>query len=92
MVGSIVIDGTLTHCGLVYSMCDMKPAQMNEQYCLIQELVVYKFELGHIISEVLYIHNHNNTTKKKDERSLLYKNIYLSLYCKGSKRLFKVCV
>ena len=26
----------------------------------------------------------------KDERRLLYKNIYLSLYCKDSKRLFKV--
>ena len=41
---------------------------------------------------MLYGHNHNNTIKKKDERKLLYKNMYLSLYCKGSKRLFKVCV
>ena len=28
----------------------------------------------------------------KDAGRLLYKNIYLSLYCKGSKGLFKVCV
>ena len=27
-----------------------------------------------------------------DPERLLYKNIYLSLYCKGSKGLFKVCV
>ena len=36
---------------------------------------------------MLYAHNHNNTTKKKDERRHLYKYMYLSLYCKGSKRL-----
>ena len=36
---------------------------------------------------MLYAHNHGNTTKKKDERKLLYKNMYLSLYCKGSKRV-----
>ena len=29
---------------------------------------------------------------KTDAGSLLYKYMYLSLYCKGSKRLFKVCV
>ena len=36
---------------------------------------------------MIYCHNHNNTTKKKDERRLLYKYMYLSLYCKGSKRV-----
>ena len=30
--------------------------------------------------------------KKEDTRTLLYKYIYLSLYCKGSKGLFKVCM
>ena len=43
---------------------------------------------------VLYSHmqHHNDTIIKTDTGRLLYKNMYLSLYCKGSKRLFKVCV
>ena len=36
---------------------------------------------------VLYARNHNDTMKKKDERRFLYKYMYLSLYCKGSKRV-----
>ena len=47
---------------------------------------------------MLYAHlqHHNDTIinrrNDKDAGRLLYKNMYLSLYCKGSKRLFKVCV
>ena len=33
-----------------------------------------------------------NDAWRKDAGRLLYKNIYLSLYCKGSKGLFKVCM
>ena len=31
VVGSIVLLGVLTHCILLHSMCDLKPAQMNVQ-------------------------------------------------------------
>ena len=43
---------------------------------------------------LLYSHipYHNDITKKEDERRILQQNIYPSHYCKGSKRLFKVCV
>ena len=43
---------------------------------------------------MLYCHlqHHNDTIIKTDAGRLLYKNMYLSLYCKGSKRLFGVCV
>ena len=34
----------------------------------------------------------NNRRNNKDAGRLLYKYMYLSLYCKGSKRLIKVCV
>ena len=36
---------------------------------------------------MLYSHNHNNTIIKTDAGRLLYKYMYLSLYCKGSKRV-----
>ena len=32
------------------------------------------------------------TTQDKDAGRLLFKYIYLSLYCKGSKGLLKVCM
>ena len=35
---------------------------------------------------------HNDTIIKTHTGRLLKQNMYLSLYCKGSKRLFKVCV
>ena len=34
----------------------------------------------------------NKGRMKEDTGRLLYKYIYLSLYCKGSKGLFKVCM
>ena len=34
----------------------------------------------------------NKGRRKEDTGRLLYKYIYLSLYCKGSKGLFKVCM
>ena len=47
-----------------------------------------------LTSQLLYCHlqHHNDTIIKTHTGKLLYKYIYLSLYCKGSKRLFKVCV
>ena len=44
---------------------------------------------------LLYSHvpYHNDTIiKQTQEGRLLYKYIYLSLYCKGSKELFRVCM
>ena len=46
------------------------------------------------VSRLLYCHlqHHNNTIIKTHAGRLLNKYMYLSLYCKGSKRLLKVCV
>ena len=46
MVGSIVLGGVLTH-ALLHSICDLKAAQINVQCSLIQEFLLYEFELGH---------------------------------------------
>ena len=34
-------------------MCDMKATQMNVQCSLIQELVLYKSELSHIVAKAI---------------------------------------
>ena len=43
---------------------------------------------------LLYTHMlyHNDTIIKQMQEDFFRKYMYLSLYCKGSKRLFKVCV
>ena len=38
-------------CALLHSMPNFKAAQMNMQYSLIQELILYEFELGHNSAE-----------------------------------------
>ena len=50
-VGSIVVVGVLTCCGLLHFMWDLKVTQVNRQQSLIQELMLYKFELGHNTTE-----------------------------------------
>ena len=40
----------------------------------------------------MFMQHHNDTIIKTDAGRLLYKYMHLSLYCKGSKRLLKVCV
>ena len=47
MKGVIVVVGALTFYALLHLVCDLKAAQMNMQYSLIQELMLYKFKLGH---------------------------------------------
>ena len=51
MVGNIVLVGVLTHCALLHSVYDLKAAQINMQCCLIWDLILYKFELGHNTSQ-----------------------------------------
>ena len=51
MVDSIVVIGVLTY-ALLYSLCDLKAAQMKVQHSLSQECMLYKCELGHIAMEV----------------------------------------
>ena len=46
LVESIVVVGVLTCCTLRHFMCDLKAAQMKMPHSLIQELMVYKLELG----------------------------------------------
>ena len=45
MAGSIVVVGTLTCYALLYSVCDLKAAQINEQRCLSWEFMLFVFEL-----------------------------------------------
>ena len=47
VVGSIMIIGALTCSALLHSVCDLKSAQMNGQYSLIQEPMFCEFELSH---------------------------------------------
>ena len=47
MVGSIVVVSVLARCEFLHSVCDVKATQMNMQHNLIQELVLYEFELSH---------------------------------------------
>ena len=47
MIGSIVVVGVLTRCALLHSTCDLKAIRSNVQCCLIWELMLYAFELGH---------------------------------------------
>ena len=60
------------------------------------QLLLYCHLLIHaeIYIYMLYTYRRNELIRRKDKDAgrLLYKNIYLSLYCKGSKGLFKVCV
>ena len=51
MVGSIMIVGVLTCYALLYFIFDLKATQMNVQHILIQELLLYKFKLGHSMQE-----------------------------------------
>ena len=52
MDGSIVVVGTLTRCALLKSPCDLKTSQINMQWSIIQDLMLYEFELGHYTAEV----------------------------------------
>ena len=51
LVGSIVVVGVLTHCALLYSMCDLKAVQMNMCCSLFWELMLHVFELGYNFME-----------------------------------------
>ena len=56
IIGSILVVGALTHCTFLYSMYDLKAAQINVQCILIQELMLYKFEMGHNVMETMKKH------------------------------------
>ena len=47
MVDSIVVVDVQTYWALFQSECDLKATEMNMQHSLIQELILYKFKLGH---------------------------------------------
>ena len=47
MVGSIVVDGVLTHYVLPHFVYDLKTAQINAQHGLIPELMFYECKLGY---------------------------------------------
>ena len=51
VVGSIVVVGALTHYALFHTVFDLKALQMNMLYSLIQELMLYKFEVSHDAAE-----------------------------------------
>ena len=51
MVGSIMVVGALTYYASFCSMCELLAFKMNVQSCLILELILYEFWLGHNIVE-----------------------------------------
>ena len=53
VISSIVVVSILICCALFHSIGDLKDTQMNVQCSLIQELMIYKFELGHNIAKII---------------------------------------
>ena len=51
VVVSIVVGSAQTCCALIQSMCDVKAAQMDVQFNLIQELILYEFDLSQNAAE-----------------------------------------
>ena len=51
VLGGIVVVGVLIRCALLYSVCNLKAAQMNMQRSLIREFMLYEFEPGHNTAE-----------------------------------------
>ena len=51
VVGSIIVNGALTRCALLHPKCDLKDTQMNVKSRVIQELLLYMFQLGHNAAE-----------------------------------------
>ena len=51
VVSISVVVGALTCCALLHSVCDMKTTKLNIQCCLIKQLRLCKFELGHNATE-----------------------------------------
>ena len=47
-----VVVGAMTCCAFLHSICNLKAAQINMQCSLIWEFMIYKFKLGHHISQV----------------------------------------
>ena len=37
----------------IYYLCDFKASQMNVERCLIREVLLYDFEVGHNIAETI---------------------------------------
>ena len=50
MISSIIVVGVLT-CAMFYLMWDLKGVQLKMQCCLIQELILYEFKVGHNSTE-----------------------------------------
>ena len=74
---SIVVVGVLTCYALLHPVCDLKTAQINMQRSSIQELMLYKFEMGHNTSEIT----------KKDEGTVDYSTVtrWSKKFCLGCK-------
>ena len=51
MIDSIMVVGVQTCCALLHLVYNLKVAQMNMQYSLIWELMLYKLELDHNAAE-----------------------------------------
>ena len=51
MVCSILVVGTLIHCALVHFVCGLKAVQMNVQFSLIWEFLLYELKLNHNSTE-----------------------------------------
>ena len=66
VVGIIMVVGAMTHCALLYFLCDLKAAQMNVQHNLIRGLGHNTAEATKNIccAKVEGKVNHNTVTKK----------------------------
>ena len=79
-----LVVGVLTHCPLLYFLCDLKPSQMNVQHNLIQQIMPYDFEMSHNAAEAT-----KNICCTKDERAVDHSIItrWFKKFCLGCKNL-----
>ena len=82
MVSSTQIVGTLTHCALIYSMCNFKASQMNLQCSLIWKLIFNELEVDHNAVEAT-----KNICCAKDEDAVNHSAVtrWFKKFCKGCK-------
>ena len=66
----MVVD-TLTNCGLLHSVCDLKAPEINIQSSLIWEGMFYKFELGQNAAEATKNICHAKGEGKVDHNTLM---------------------
>ena len=73
-------------------MCKHKPTKENSSKCYIVIYMFMQHQNDTIIKQTQGQRRGKERSRKENAGRRLYKYIYLSLYCKISKGLLKVCM